>query len=120
MSDQTYTLHGVRVLECAADGPFLEGERDATDVIGNALSLHASMVVIPVVRLSAKFFALKTRIAGEMIQKFVNYGIRLVILGDVSSHVAASDALRDYIRETNRGTQVWFLSDRAELEARLG
>ena len=55
-----------------------------------------------------------------MIQKFVNYGIRLVILGDVARHVAESDALRDFIRETNRGTQVWFLSDRAELEARLG
>ena len=54
-----------------------------------------------------------------MIQKFVNYGIRAVFVGDVAAPVAASDALRDFIRESNRGRHVWFVADLAELEAKL-
>lgn len=119
MSDNISTLHGVRILQCAADGPRLESERDAVEVIGNALSARANLVIVPVSRLGDGFFSLKTRIAGEIIQKFVNYDLRLVILGDIAGHVAASDALRDFVNETNRGRQVWFLADRSELESRL-
>jgi hypothetical protein len=119
MSDSTHTLHGVRVLECAADGPLFRNERDAVDIVGSALSARANLVVIPVARLAEGFFSLKTRIAGEMMQKFVNYEIRVAIVGDITRHVAASDALRNFVRETNRGKQVWFVADKAELDSRL-
>ncbi|HGW6116821.1 TPA: DUF4180 domain-containing protein [Serratia marcescens] len=33
---------------------------------------------------------------------------------------AQSNALQDFVREANRGEQVWFLSSLAELEQRLG
>ncbi|MEX7637748.1 DUF4180 domain-containing protein, partial [Serratia marcescens] len=33
---------------------------------------------------------------------------------------AQSHALQDFVREANRGEQVWFLSSLAELEQRLG
>ena len=56
---------------------------------------------------------------GELLQKFVNYGRRVVILGDVSQAVAGSKALRDFVRESNRGASVWFVPDMAALEARL-
>ena len=73
----------------------------------------------PVERLSNDFFQLKTRILGDVIQKFVNYERRLVILGDINRHLEASKALRDFVYETNRGRQVWFVADRAALESRL-
>ena len=119
MGNVTYTLHGARILECEADGPRLKNDRDAVDVVGAALSERANLVVIPVSRLGDEFFVLKTRVAGEIIQKFVNYGLRLVIVGDIARHIADSDALRDFVYETNRGKQVWFLAGKAELEARL-
>ena len=58
-------------------------------------------------------------LAGEVMQKFVNYQRQVVILGDLAEAVAASDALRDFVRESNRGRSVWFVADRAELEAKL-
>ena len=119
MGNVTYTLHGARILECEADGPRLKNDRDAVDVVGAALSERANLVVIPVSRLGDEFFVLKTRVAGEIIQKFVNYGLRLMIVGDIARHIADSDALRDFVYETNRGKQVWFLAGKAELEARL-
>lgn len=70
-------------------------------------------------RLDGDFFQLKTRIAGEMLQKFVTYQVRVAILGDISAHLDQSSALRDFVRECNRGDQIWFVADQAELAARL-
>jgi hypothetical protein len=53
-------------------------------------------------------------------QKFVNYRMRLVVLGDISGYVASSTALRDLVYESNQGSQVWFVADLDELDARLG
>ena len=119
MSDAASEIAGHAVWRCAADGPLLVGERSATDLIGDAMGAGARVVVIPVSRLGPGFLTLSTRIAGEVIQKFVNYGFQVAFLGDVSDAVEASDALRDFIRESNRGRHVWFVADLAALEARL-
>ncbi|MCG6498084.1 DUF4180 domain-containing protein [Kitasatospora sp. A2-31] len=102
-----------------ADGAPIREERDATDLIGEAFGCGATWVVLPVARLHQDFFRLGTRVAGGIVQKFVNYRIGLVVLGDIAHHVAASDALRDFVRESNRGRQLWFLADEAELADRL-
>ena len=113
------SLAGVGVLVCDADGPKLDGERAATDLIGEAFGADARVVAVPVGRLGEGFLTLSTRIAGEVVQKFVNYGFRVAFVGDVSDAVAASDALHDFVRESNRGRHVWFVADLTELEAKL-
>jgi len=54
-----------------------------------------------------------------VLQKFVSYGYRVAIVGDIEAHLSASAALRDFVRESNAGRHVWFLPDDAALEARL-
>jgi len=54
-----------------------------------------------------------------MIQKIVQYRLRLVIVGDISRHLAESSALRAFVLEANRGKEVWFLATREELDQRL-
>ncbi|MGW8396208.1 DUF4180 domain-containing protein [Streptomyces lydicus] len=76
-------------------------------------------VVIPAGRFDEAFFRQRTQIAGEIIQKFVNYRVGLAVLGDSSRHTGASSALRDFVRECNRGQQTWFLSGAEELHERL-
>ncbi|RCG33390.1 DUF4180 domain-containing protein [Sphaerisporangium album] len=112
-------MHGVPVLVCAADGPPLRGERDATDVIGDAFGRQARWVAVPVGRLDDAFFRLSTRVAGEVMQKFVQYGLAMAVVGDISRHTAASSALRALVVESNRGRHVWFVSDVDELRERL-
>jgi hypothetical protein len=119
MADSSFELNGVRVLDCDANGAKLRNDRDAVDIVGEALSQRCKLVLVPTERLDEGFFSLKTRIAGEIIQKFVNYELRLAIVGDIARHVDASTALRDFVHETNRGRQVWFVADRAELDRRL-
>lgn len=120
MTDAVSQIAGQTVWFCDADGPKLDGPRAATDIIGDAYMSDARVFVVPVGRLGDDFLTLSTGIAGEVIQKFVNYGATLAFVGDIAAAVAASDALRDFVRESNRGRHVWFVADMGELEAKLG
>lgn len=119
MADTVEMLGSIRALFCDPDGPTIRSDRDAVDLIGRALSERCGLVVLPVERLGDDFFQLKTRILGDVIQKFVNYERHLAILGNIDRHLEASKALRDFVYETNRGRQVWFVKDKKELESRL-
>lgn len=109
----------VTVLRLAADGPPVRDERDATDLIGDAFGAGAAWVVVPVERFEDDFFRLSTRVAGGIVQKFATYRVGLAVVGDISRHIADSDSLRDFVRESNRGGQLWFLADGAAFDARL-
>ncbi|MGE3287036.1 MAG: DUF4180 domain-containing protein [Pseudonocardia sp.] len=104
-----------RVHRVPADGPPLADEESALTIIGDALGAGAELVTVPVARLTPDFFRLRTGVAGAVVQKFVNYRLRLVIVGDV----AADGALADWVREANRGRELWFVADAAELARRL-
>src|SRR5262245_35052128 len=104
-------IQGVRVLVCAEDGPILQSERDIGAFLGEAWAKDAAMVAIPVARLGEDFFRLNTRLAGDVAQKFANYRMRLAILGDVSPWQETSKAFADFVREANRGQELWFAND---------
>jgi hypothetical protein len=112
-------LNGVNVLHCASDGPPLDGERAALDLIGDAMGRDAQVVAVPAERMADEFFQLRSGVAGAVMQKFVNYHVRLAVVGDVSHHLAASTALRDFVHETNQGGHIWFLADFDALEEKL-
>ena len=111
---------GVRCLVADADGPLVRDAEGGRALIEEAMGERARLIVVPVARLDASFFALRSGLAGEVLQKMVNYGIRFAVVGDVSQYVAASDALRDFVVECNRGESVYFVDDVAALEQRLG
>ena len=109
-----------RVLYLDGDGALVATPADANDLIGEAWGHQATVVAVPVSRLDPEFFRLSSGLAGEVAQKFVNYRLTLAVIGDISAHVEASGALRDFVWESNRAGHVWFLADRVELAARLG
>lgn len=53
-----------------------------------------------------KFFILSNGIAGEILQKFINYGFKIAIYGDYSKYT--SKPLKDFIYESNNGKDVFF------------
>ncbi len=116
---RVYRIREVGVFECAAEGDPIRTEEDALILIGAAMEHDARFVVIPVARLAPEFFDLRTGVAGALVQKFVNYHLRLAVLGDVSGHTARSRAFADFVMESNRGRTAWFLADREDLERQL-
>jgi len=109
----------MQVLTYPAEGKKLRTDRDAVDLIGEALQSGARTVVLPAERLDQDFFRLRTRVAGEFVQKFVTYGVRLAIVGDISAYISERTALRDFVYEANRGRDLWFAATREEIDDRL-
>lgn len=52
------------------------------------------------------FFVLSSCLAGEILQKFINYGIRFAIYGDFSGYT--SKPLKDFMYESNQGKDIYF------------
>ncbi len=75
-------------------------------------------MVLPKDCLDESFFRLSSGLAGEILQKFSNYRMRLAVVGDFSHYT--SKPLKDFISECNRGGQVGFWPDEESALAWLG
>lgn len=116
------TIHELpfgRILEYPVEGPPLGNAPSSLEMIGAARGQNAEMVAIPIERLGEEFFQLPNGIAGEVLQKFVTYHLRIVVVGDISTLTVASKALHDFVVECNRGSTIWFVRDLEELKDRL-
>lgn len=113
-------LAGVRVLTHAPEGVALGSEADALDLIGEAMGEQAGVVVVPADRVADAFYTLSSGVAGQVVLKFAGYRVRLVVVGDLTERIAASESFRAFVHEINRGRDIWFLADQQELAARLG
>ena len=56
--------------------------------------------------LGKEFFNLKSGLAGEVLQKFINYRMSIFIVGDFS--IYNSQSLRDFIFECNNNKHIYF------------
>lgn len=117
MRYQIKTIHPHTVLLIDADNPPLSP--NAADLLGEALGHQASWVVLPVSSLPAGFLQLGTGVAGEFIQKCVNYRVGLALVGSIEDALVRSQPLRDFVYESGKGTACWFVPDLAAFEHKL-
>ena len=113
------TVNGVRILRVPAEGPAIGTEQDALDLIGETYGQEVDLIAVPAARLHPDFLRLRTRMAGDFMQKMQNYGLRLAIVGDISAAVAGSPALRDFVYESNSIGRMVFVQDEDEMIRRL-
>jgi|ERR1700691_5324492 hypothetical protein len=119
MSGSFLDLNEIQVYEVPAHGSELRTGQDAVDLMSAASERRAAFIAIPVERLGDDFFDLRTRVAGEITQKFVIYGARVAIVGDISQRIAASKSLAAFVNESNRGHDLWFVDNLQALANRL-
>ena len=79
---------------------------DALDIMADAYVNHCHGVIAPKAAFPDHFFDLSTGLAGEILQKFSTYQIKLAIVGRFDD--TSSKSLAAFIRECNRGTQIFF------------
>ena len=109
---------GSTVLVVDEDGPALDG-RAFRDLVGDAMGEGASMLAVPVARLPAAFWELATGLAGDVLQVSVNYHVRLAVVGELPETATGSRAFTALVRESNAGTQHWFVPSIDALRERL-
>lgn len=71
-----------------------------------------SKIIMDKRNIADEFFILSSGMAGEILQKFVNYHIKIAIYGDYSKYT--SKPLKDFIYESNKGKDVFFVSTQDE------
>ncbi|NBI28556.1 DUF4180 domain-containing protein [Chengkuizengella marina] len=74
-------------------------------------------VILSKSALCEDFFNLRTQLAGEIFQKFINYRMKMAIVGDFS--VYTSHSLKDFINESNNGKDLFFLSNEKQAIEKL-
>lgn len=71
-----------------------------------------NQVAIKKEAIAEDFFILSTGLAGEILQKFVNYRMQLAVIGDFSGYT--SKPLKDFIYESNKGRHIFFVPSEEE------
>lgn len=101
-----------------ADSILLTDEQSALDIIMSISSeTESNRIILNKEAISEDFFKLSTRLAGKILQKFINYDIKFAIVGDFSSYT--SKPLKDFIYECNNGNDIFFVSSEQEAILKL-
>jgi hypothetical protein len=103
------TVDNKLIAELIDDNYMIRETQDAVDLLGESVSNSCNRIIIYEKNIDPDFFDLKTRLAGEILQKFSNYQVKLAIVGDFSRFTSKS--LRDFIYESNKGNLIFFTDD---------
>lgn len=107
MEIKEHLLNHKKGAEIISDEIVIHTIDDALNLLGNLYYQGFDTIIIQGKNITPYFFDLKNKMAGEILQKFSNYRVRLMIIGDFSNF--ESNSLNDFIYESNKGKQVNFL-----------
>jgi len=97
----------ITIGELTDENLIISSAQDAVELISNSGSPDCDRFVIYEKNLHADFFELKSQLAGDILQKFSNYRVRLAIVGDFSKF--KSKSLQDFFRESNKRGHILFV-----------
>jgi hypothetical protein len=100
------------IAEIVADELIINNVEDGVDLIGNIYYQGFDKAIVYEKNITPLFFDLSTKIAGEILQKFSNYRMRLAIVGDFSKY--PSKSMSDFISESNQHGQINFVNSKLE------
>lgn len=111
MEIKTHQINDKKIAEIISDDIIIANTQDGLDLLGNLYYQEFDKIIIHKKNITSTFFDLKTGIAGEILQKFSNYRIPLMIVGDFSEY--QSKSIQDFIFESNKGKQINFVESTA-------
>lgn len=100
-------IKGQEIAEITGDGIVLRNTQDAVDIIGNCSYQGSHKIIIRAANINPDFFNLKTKVAGDILEKFSTYRAQLAIVGDFSGY--DSKSLKDFIFESNKTGRINFV-----------
>ena len=96
-----------KIAEIISDEIIIKDTDDALDLMAESRYLDAGKMIIRESHITPSFFDMKTRLAGDILQKFSNYRMQLALIGNFSKY--ESKSFQDFIRECNKGNRIFFL-----------
>lgn len=118
MKIEYITKNKVVVAVVRGESPVLTDVSSALDLLATAsYEKECDHIAIAKDLVCEEFFRLSSGLAGEILQKFMNYRVKFAIYGDYSHYT--SKPLHDFIYESNQGHDVFFLLSEEEAVERL-
>jgi len=109
MNIKTMVKNNISIAVVQSDEVIITDVHSALDMLATTIyETGCNCIVLNKAAITEDFFKLSTRLAGEVLQKFINYRIKLAIVGDFSNYT--SKPLKDFIYESNHGKDVFFVS----------
>ena len=118
MNIRTTQKNGETIALIESETPLITDVQSALDLMASVrYETDADRLALNKAALDERFFTLGSGLAGDVLQKFVNYQMKLAIIGDFSAYT--SKPLRDFIYESNKGGHIYFVSSEAEAIEKL-
>jgi len=112
MKIETHEINDSKIIELISEDIFINNIEDGLDLLGNLYYNDYDKIIIYDKNITPEFFDLKNGIAGEILQKFSNYRVRLAIVGDFSNY--ESKSFKSFIYESNKNQQINFVTSQSE------
>jgi hypothetical protein len=109
---EAHTINDTEIAEVISVDVVVNNIEDGVELLGSIYYQDFDKIIIHERNITPDFFDLKNGIAGEILQKFSNYRVRLAIVGDFSKYNRKS--IQDFISESNKGKQINFVSSLSE------
>lgn len=103
-----------KYLEYASSEVQIRSTQDALDIVAACFENDAQLIMIHSEALPDDFFKLRTGLAGEILQKFVNYRFRVAIV--VSNEEKIKGKFKELLAETNKGNDYRVFGSTTEAE----
>jgi hypothetical protein len=92
--------------------------QSALDFVASiAYEMDCNYIILNKEAITEDFFVLSTRLAGDILQKFINYYIKFAVVGEFAHYT--SKPLKDFMYESNRGKDVFFVGTEEEAITKL-
>jgi len=108
---------GKRYIASRSSKGFIRSPRDILDLLAWGNENGTNLFLLEDTDFAVEFYDLKTGLAGEILQKFSNYSMRVAIVG--SFDIVESKRFREFMVESNEGSQVRFARSMEEALAWL-
>lgn len=96
MNIRTIEANGHIIAVAHADSILLKDEQSTLDLMMTIkIEKDSNRIILNKEAISEDFFNLSTKLAGTILQKFVNYNIKFAIIGNFSGYTSKS--LKDFI-----------------------
>lgn len=99
---------GTGIAVISSDRKIIVDVQSALDLVMSVrYETGAEKIVLDKEAICEEFFILSTGMAGEILQKFMNYHVKAAVYGDYSHYT--SKPLKDFIFESNHGRDFFFV-----------
>jgi DNA-binding PadR family transcriptional regulator len=114
MNYQIIEIESKKYIELISATEPLSTENDALDLIALCWEHEINAIMIHYAALSGDFFKLRTKVAGNIIQKFINYSIKAAAI--IPQETIEKGRFKEMALETNKGNHFRLYKSKEEAE----